>query len=67
MRTVEVPLSDRGDVGMGNAPDEMTLEFGRSSSAEADVVIAGTATAANFAVTPTWNRSDREDANGDTP
>ncbi|MFD3920067.1 CU044_2847 family protein [Streptomyces sp. NPDC058595] len=52
--------------GMVNAPDEMTLEFGVSLSAEADVVIASTATAANFAVTLTWNRSDRTDANGDT-
>ncbi|WUD72029.1 hypothetical protein OG937_10135 [Streptomyces sp. NBC_00510] len=53
--------------GMVNAPDEVTLEFGVSISAEADVVIASTATAANFAVTLTWNRGDRVDSNGDTP
>jgi hypothetical protein len=52
--------------GMVNAPDEMTLEFGVSLSAEADVVIASTATAANFAVTLTWNRVDRRDPGGDT-
>ncbi|MFJ9210378.1 CU044_2847 family protein [Streptomyces sp. NPDC102264] len=44
--------------GMANAPDEITLEFGVSLSAEADVVIASTATAANFSVSLTWNRSD---------
>ncbi|MFF3561411.1 CU044_2847 family protein [Streptomyces sp. NPDC002574] len=53
--------------GMANAPDEVTLEFGVSLSAEADVVIASTATAANFAVTLTWNRGDRRDVNDDTP
>lgn len=53
--------------GMVNAPDEVTLEFGVSISAEADVVIASTATAANFAVTLTWNRGDRTDSNSDTP
>lgn len=44
--------------GLANAPDEITLEFGVSLSAEADVVIASTATAANFSVTLTWNRRD---------
>ncbi|PVE11358.1 CU044_2847 family protein [Streptomyces scopuliridis] len=44
--------------GMANSPDEITLEFGVSLSAEADVVIASTATAANFSVSLTWNRSD---------
>ncbi|MDX3077494.1 CU044_2847 family protein [Streptomyces sp. MI02-7b] len=53
--------------GMANAPDEVTLEFGVSLSAEADVVIASTATAANFSVTLTWNRGDQRDLNGDTP
>ncbi|MEU8709548.1 CU044_2847 family protein [Streptomyces sp. NPDC048565] len=43
--------------GLANAPDEMTLEFGVSLSAEADVVIASTATSANFSVRLTWNRS----------
>ncbi|MEU0667417.1 CU044_2847 family protein [Streptomyces lavendulocolor] len=53
--------------GMANAPDELTLEFGVSLSAQADVVIATTATSANFTVTLTWNRSDARDATGDTP
>ncbi|NEB37236.1 CU044_2847 family protein [Streptomyces sp. SID14515] len=44
--------------GLANAPDEITLEFGVSLSAEADVVIASTATAANFSVSLTWNKSD---------
>lgn len=52
--------------GLANAPDEITLEFGVSLSAEADVVIASTATAANFSVSLTWNRSDVRDVNGDT-
>ncbi|MEV3898483.1 CU044_2847 family protein [Streptomyces anulatus] len=42
---------------LAHAPDEIALEFGVSLSAEADVVIASTATAANFSVTLTWNRS----------
>ncbi|MFV0131177.1 CU044_2847 family protein [Streptomyces sp. HMX112] len=53
--------------GLANAPDEITLEFGVSLSAEADVVIASTATAANFSVSLTWNRSDTRDASADTP
>ncbi|MGW6602948.1 CU044_2847 family protein [Streptomyces sp. NPDC055036] len=44
--------------GLANAPDEITPEFGVSLSAEADVVIASIATAANFSVTLTWNRSN---------
>ncbi|MFB7372871.1 CU044_2847 family protein [Streptomyces sp. NPDC056222] len=51
--------------GMAQAPDEITLEFGVSLSAEADVVIASTATAANFSVSLTWNRRDARDAEGD--
>ncbi|OII65412.1 hypothetical protein BJP40_16990 [Streptomyces sp. CC53] len=43
---------------LANAPDEITLEFGVSLSAGADVVIASTATAANFSVTLTWNRPE---------
>ncbi|MFF4945495.1 MULTISPECIES: CU044_2847 family protein [Streptomyces] len=49
--------------GMANAPDEVTLEFGVSLSAEADVVIASTATAANFSVSLTWHKNDAADAN----
>ncbi|MEV5984908.1 CU044_2847 family protein [Streptomyces sp. NPDC052051] len=57
--------------GLVNAPDEITLEFGVSLSAEADVVIASTATEANFSVSLTWHRSDRkgsaqQSATGDT-
>ncbi|MGY3678273.1 CU044_2847 family protein [Streptomyces sp. TE33382] len=52
--------------GLANAPDEITLEFGVSLSAEADVVIASTATAANFSVSLTWNRNAVGNANGDT-
>ncbi|MFE7430413.1 MULTISPECIES: CU044_2847 family protein [unclassified Streptomyces] len=52
--------------GLANAPDEITLEFGVSLSAEADVVIASTATAANFSVSLTWNRGDARDSNGET-
>ncbi|MEU3778177.1 CU044_2847 family protein [Streptomyces sp. NPDC032472] len=43
---------------LADAPDEITLEFGLSLSAEADLVIASTATAANFSVSLTWNRPD---------
>ena len=53
--------------GLVNAPDEITLEFGVSLSAEADVVIASTATEANFSVSLTWNRSDRQSVTGDNP
>ncbi|MFJ8045894.1 CU044_2847 family protein [Kitasatospora sp. NPDC096147] len=41
--------------GLVHRPDEITLEFGVSLSAEAGVVIASTATEANFSVTLTWN------------
>ncbi|MGW2542751.1 CU044_2847 family protein [Kitasatospora sp. NPDC001574] len=41
--------------GLVHRPDEITLEFGVSLSAEADIVIASTATEANFSVTLTWN------------
>lgn len=50
--------------GLTNAPDEITLQFGVSLSAAADVVIASTATAANFSVTLTWNRSESADPTG---
>ncbi|MFD7287106.1 CU044_2847 family protein [Streptomyces sp. NPDC059863] len=53
--------------GMANSPDEITLEFGVSLSAEADVVIASTATAANFSVSLTWNRSDAASPTPDAP
>jgi hypothetical protein len=52
--------------GMAQAPDEITLQFGVSLSAAADVVIASTATAANFSVSLTWNRSDGAVSGADT-
>ncbi|WP_219669973.1 CU044_2847 family protein [Streptomyces bambusae] len=42
--------------GMACAPDEISVEFGLSLSAEADVVISSTAAQAHFAVSLTWNR-----------
>ncbi|MEU7556660.1 CU044_2847 family protein, partial [Streptomyces sp. NPDC044571] len=51
--------------GLAHAPDEITLEFGVSLSAEAGVVIASTATVANFSVSLTWNRSDARGADED--
>ncbi|MET9961777.1 CU044_2847 family protein [Streptomyces sp. NPDC006326] len=53
--------------GLVHAPDEITLEFGVSLSAEAGVVIASTATVANFSVSLTWNRSDARGAAEDNP
>lgn len=51
--------------GLVHAPDEITLEFGVSLSAEAGVVIASTATVANFSVSLTRNRSDARNATGE--
>lgn len=42
---------------MSDAPDGITVQFGVTLSAGADVVIASTGSEANFAVTLTW--SDR--------
>ncbi|WP_369166390.1 CU044_2847 family protein [Streptomyces sp. R28] len=53
--------------GLANAPDEITLEFGVSLSAEADVVIASTATSANFSVSLTWNNNGSGEPGGNTP
>nr|WP_240981701.1 MULTISPECIES: CU044_2847 family protein [unclassified Streptomyces] len=50
---------------LANAPDEITLEFGVSLSAEADVVIASTATAANFSVSLTWTKPDLQPSPGE--
>jgi hypothetical protein len=50
---------------LANAPDEIVLEFGVSLSAEADIVIASTATEANFSVSLTWKRGERPDATGE--
>nr|WP_240449176.1 CU044_2847 family protein [Streptomyces harenosi] len=53
--------------GLANAPDEITLEFGVSLSAGADVVIASTATEANFSVSLTWHRSETEGPGAPVP
>ena len=41
---------------MPDPPDEINLEFGLSLSAEANLVVATTATQANFTVALTWRR-----------
>ncbi|MER7952632.1 CU044_2847 family protein [Streptomyces sp. NPDC096079] len=41
--------------GMLRSPDEATLEFGMSLSADAKVLIAGSSAEANFSVSLTWN------------
>ncbi|MFD7827295.1 CU044_2847 family protein [Kitasatospora sp. NPDC059803] len=46
--------------GLAHAPDEISIEFGLSLSAEADVVISSTAAEANFKVSLTWNRQPTE-------
>ncbi|MCF4140843.1 hypothetical protein L1856_34425 [Streptomyces sp. Tue 6430] len=53
--------------GPADAPDETPPEFGVSLSAEADVVVASTATVANFSVTRTGNRRDHSGATVDNP
>lgn len=40
--------------GMASVPDEISLEYGLSLSADANLVIATTAAQANFKVTLTW-------------
>ncbi|MHB9755682.1 CU044_2847 family protein [Streptomyces sp. BYX5S] len=42
---------------MVRPPDEATLEFGMSLSADAKVLIAGSSAAANFSVSLTWNNT----------
>ncbi|MPZ64519.1 MAG: hypothetical protein GEU83_03015 [Pseudonocardiaceae bacterium] len=42
---------------MDDAPDELSIQFGVTLSATAEVVIASTAADANFAVTLNWNRN----------
>ncbi|MGW2926079.1 CU044_2847 family protein [Streptomyces fungicidicus] len=43
--------------GMLRSPDEATLEFGMSLSADAKVLIAGSSAEANFSVSLTWHSS----------
>ncbi|MEU9707576.1 CU044_2847 family protein [Streptomyces sp. NPDC047967] len=47
--------------GMADGPDEISVEFGLSLSAEADVVISSSSAEANFTVSLVWTRppSDR--------
>ncbi|MET9436683.1 CU044_2847 family protein [Streptomyces sp. NPDC006551] len=47
-------------------PDEVSPLSGASLPDEADVVIARTATAANFSVTLTWSMGETEAPGGDT-
>ncbi|WP_329039012.1 hypothetical protein OIE71_34420 [Streptomyces sp. NBC_01725] len=46
---------------MARQPDEATLEFGMSVSADAKILIAGSSAAANFSVSLTWH-NDNADA-----
>lgn len=41
--------------GMTHAPDEISLEFGLSLSADASLVVSSTAAAANFKVSLKWH------------
>lgn len=51
---------------MAQLPDEATLQFGLSVSADAKLAIASAATEANFSVTLRWNRKDGDGrADGD--
>jgi hypothetical protein len=45
-----------GFAGMADVPDEIGLEFGLSVSADANLVVATTATEATFKVSLTWRR-----------
>ncbi|WP_234355835.1 CU044_2847 family protein [Kitasatospora aureofaciens] len=51
--------------GMAQAPEEISLEFGLSMSAEADLVISTTTAQANFKVSLTWRPPSAEA--GQTP
>ncbi|MFJ6382498.1 CU044_2847 family protein [Kitasatospora sp. NPDC092039] len=53
--------------GMVHAPDELSLEFGLSLSAEADVIISSTAAQANFKVSLTWHRPPAEPSEPSEP
>ncbi|KAB8161667.1 hypothetical protein FH609_026050 [Streptomyces sp. 3MP-14] len=45
---------------MAQPPDEVSLDFGISLTAEADVLIASTSGEANFSVTLTWQGRQRD-------
>jgi hypothetical protein len=51
---------------MTDTPDEIGLEFGLSLSADANLVVATTATQANFKVTLTWRRPPALEREADT-
>lgn len=53
--------------GMAHGPDEISIEFGLSLSAAADVVISSTSAQANFAVRLTWDRRTSDDEPSDAP
>ncbi|MEU2870150.1 CU044_2847 family protein [Streptomyces olivoreticuli] len=53
--------------GMARGPDEISIEFGLSLSAEADVVISSTSAQANFAVRLTWDRREPDDGTVNEP
>ncbi|MFI6524395.1 CU044_2847 family protein [Streptomyces uncialis] len=52
---------------MAHPPDEATLEFGVSLSADAKILISGSSATANFTVTMAWNRRDGQGPAGETP
>lgn len=52
---------------MASPPDEATLQFGVSVSADASVAIASASTAANFTVSLVWNNRDGRDATESAP
>lgn len=52
---------------MAFLPDEATLQFGLSVSADAKLAIAGASMDANFSVSLTWNRKDENPRAGDIP
>jgi hypothetical protein len=53
--------------GMANSPDEISLEFGLSVSASADLVIATTAAQSNFQVSLTWHNPPSAQPAGPLP
>ncbi|MFE1322936.1 CU044_2847 family protein [Kitasatospora phosalacinea] len=49
---------------LADAPERVTVEFGIKLTAEAGVVIARTATEANFTITAEWQRASPTPADG---
>ncbi|WP_308404396.1 CU044_2847 family protein [Streptomyces sp. ATCC 21386] len=48
--------------GLAQAPDELTLSFGVSLTAEADALITSTSATANFSVSLVWRRTPAGEA-----